>query len=131
MAEIQAPERPAQMPMRWKVGHLLIVVLVAAIVLAIRRSLWGAAWRNATIVFGVYLACLVTATVGAWYAKPGGRRFWLGYAAFGWCWLALVLRHYLGMVPDVFASNKLDLSLLGMALGVLCALASQALPGMR
>src|SRR4051812_8301787 len=118
--------------MRWKVSHLLIFVLAAAIVFAIHRYLWGPAWQNATIVFGAYLVSIVAASIAAYESKSRGRRLWLGYAAFGWCWLVLVLRQYLGMeVPDSYAPIMLTLSTLGIALSVLCALASQSLPGMR
>src|SRR5688500_14916729 len=110
--------------MRWKVGHLVLLVLAAAIAFAIHRSLWGTTWRNAKIVFGSYLACLVTASIAAYYSKRAWRRPWLGYAGFCWAWLALMLRDYLGMVPDMYAPNMIALSTLGMALGVLCALAS-------
>jgi hypothetical protein len=117
--------------MRWKIAHLLLLVLAVAIALTIQRSLWGPKYYNAKIVFGSYLVCLVTASIASCYSKPRWRRLWLGYATFGWCWLALVLRHYLGMVPDMYAPNMMAYSLLGMALGVLCALASHSLPGMR
>jgi hypothetical protein len=119
------------MKIKWKVAHLLILVLAAAIMLAIQRSLWGPTWRNAVIVFGAYLVSLVTASIAAYHSEPRYRRLWLGYAAFGWAWVALVLRDYLGKLPDLYAPNKMDFSILGMALGVLCALASQFLPGMK
>jgi hypothetical protein len=119
------------MNMKWRIVHLLILVFALTIALAIHRSFWGPKWRNAVIVFGVYLAVLVATTIGACYSESRKRRPWLGYAVFGWLWLALVLRDYLGMLPDLYAPNKLDFSILGMALGVLCAVASQFLPGMR
>ena len=117
--------------MRWRIAHLLLLVVAAAIVLAVHRSLWGPTWLNARIVFGAYLACIVAASIAAFQSVPRWRRPWLGYAVFGWSWLVLVLRHYLGMVPDVFATNLITLSILGVALGVLCAVASHLLPGMR
>lgn len=117
--------------MRFRVAHLLLLVLAAGIALAIHRALWGPQHYNARIVFGAYLACLVTATIAAFYATPRWRRPWLGYAAFGWCWLALVLRDYLGRIPDMYAPNMMAYALLGMGLSVLCALAAHTLPGMR
>ena len=71
--------------MRFKVGHLLLLVLAAGIALAIRRSLWGPDHYNARIVFGAYLACLVTASIATFCATPRRRRLWLGYTAFGRC----------------------------------------------
>ena len=119
------------MLMRWKVGHLMILVLAVAIIFTIHRSLWGPTWQNAKIVFGSYLVSLVTASIAAYDSKPGGRRFWLGYAVFGWSWLVFVLRDYLGMVPDAYAPNMITFSILGVGFGVLCALASHFLPEMR
>jgi hypothetical protein len=122
---------PVVLPMRWKVGQLLVLVLAAAIVLAIYQSLWGPAYVNAKIVFGAYLACLATATVAVLFTKPAWRRLWLGYALFGWCWMATVLWHFMGMIPDIYAPNMIANCLLGMALGVLSGLACHNLPGMR
>jgi hypothetical protein len=42
-----------------------------------------------------------------------------------------MLRDSLGMLPDVFDSDTLDFSILGMALGAPRAVASHFLPGMR
>ncbi len=117
--------------MRWTLGHLMLVVLSAAILFSIYRYLWGPKWRNAVIALGANLVLLVSASVGSCYAEPGRRRFWLGYAGFGWLWLALVLRDYLGMLPDLYAPNKTDFSILGIGLGILCGLTTQFLPGMR
>ena len=117
--------------MRWRTAHLLVLVLVAAIALAIHRSLWGPGHHNAKIVFGAHLVPLVAASIACYFSRPRWRRLWLGYAAFGWSWLALVLRHYLGMVPDTYTSNMIAYTLLGMSLSLLCALVSHALPGMR
>ncbi len=117
--------------MRWKVLHLLLLVLVAAIALTIYRTLWGPRHHNAKIVFGTHLILLVAASIACYDSRPRWRRLWLGYAAFGWSWLALVLRHYLGMTPDMYASNMMAYTLLGMSLSLLCALVSYALPGMR
>src|SRR5437868_3727214 len=130
-ARDDAANRQAEVPMRWRINHLLLLVLAAAICLAIQRSLWGPKYFNAKIVFGAYLVCLATASIASCCSKPGGRRLWLGYALFGWSWLALVLRDYLGMVPDLYAPHMMAYSLLGIGLGVLCALASHFLPGMR
>jgi hypothetical protein len=117
--------------MTWKIKCLLLLVFAVTIGLAVHRSFWGPKWRNAVVVFGVYLAVLVMATIGACHSEPRGRRPWLGYAAFGRLWPALARRDDLGMLPDVYAPNKVDFSMLGMALGGLCAIASQFLPGMR
>ncbi|HEU5115568.1 MAG TPA: hypothetical protein VFT74_02725 [Isosphaeraceae bacterium] len=116
---------------RWTLGHLMLLVLSAAILFSIYRYLWGPKWRNAVIALGANLVLLVSASVGSCYAEPRWRRFWLGYAGFGWLWLALVLRDYLGMLPDLYAPNKTDFSILGIGLGVLCGLTTQFLPGMR
>ena len=117
--------------MKLKIVHLMLVVFAAAIMFAIHHYLGGPKWRNAVIAFGSYLLFLISASIAVYYSERRFRRLWLGYAAFGWTWLALVLRDYLGMLPDIYASNKTDFCLLGMALGVLCALGSQFLPGMR
>ncbi len=117
--------------MRFKLTHLMQCVLAAAIVLAIYQLMWGPPHFNARITFGAYLACLSTATVATIYARPASRGFWLGYAIFGWCWCATVLRDYLGMMPDVYASNMVANCLLGMGLSALTAMACNVLPQMR
>ena len=119
--------------MRYKVAHLLLFVLASGIAFAIHRSLWGPQHHNAKIVFGAYLACLVTASIATFYATPRWRRLWLGYAAFGWCWLALVLWDYLGRIPDMYTPNMMAYSLLGMALlyAVAMGLAGGLLPAIR
>lgn len=117
--------------MRWRTAHLLVLVLIAAIALAIGRSLWGPVHHNARVVFGAHLVPLVAASIASCRSRPRWRRLWLGYAAFGWAWLALVLRHYLGRIPDAYAENLIAYTLLGTALSLVCALVSHALPGMR
>lgn len=117
--------------MRWRVVHLAVLVFAAAVALGIYRAFWGPNYLNAKVAFGGYLASVVAASIGAYSSKPYWRRLWLGYAGFGWGWIALVLRHFLGLVPDVYAEPLIRYCALGAALGVLCALASQSLPGMR
>lgn len=117
--------------MRWRVAHLSLMVLAAAIALGIYRTFWGPNYLNAKVVFGGYLASVVAASIGAYASRPRWRRLWLGYAGFGWGWVALVVRHFLGLVPDIYAETLMRYCVLGAALGVLCALASQSLPGMR
>lgn len=117
--------------MRLKIQHLALLVLVAAIAFAIHRSFWGPDYKKAKVVFGAYLAVLVTSTIAACYSEPRWRRPWLGYAALNWAWLIAVLRHYLGMVPDVYSQTMMASCGLGMAFGIFCALACYYLPGMR
>lgn len=117
--------------MRMRIVHLLAIVLAAAILINIYQSLWGPQYVNAKIVFGAYVATLVTTSIASWSAKPRWRRLWLGYSAFGWCWVVLVLRPYLELVPDHYSESLMRYGLLGMGLGVLTALASQSLPGMK
>ncbi len=117
--------------MLWKIAHLVLLVLAVSVGLTVQRSLWGANYNNAKIVFGVFLISLVMASVASFSTKPRWRRLWMGYTVFGWAWLVFVLRDYLGLIPDVYSSNMIDYSLLGMAFGFLCALGCHYLPGMR
>lgn len=116
--------------MRFGTAHLLLMVLAAAIGTAIYRSSWGRSYVDADIVFGAYMVLLTAATVGSWYSRPAWRRPWLGYAVFGWSWLALVLRGYLGEVLDSTAPLFIEYSLIGMGLGLLSAIVCHCLPGM-
>jgi hypothetical protein len=118
--------------MRWSLAQLLLVVLVIGMILGIHRGFWGrSSYFNSRILFATNLAALTTSTLAAVEARPRWRRFWLGYAAFGWCYLALVLRGGFGFTPDVYADNLARFSVLGMILGLICALVAHHLPGLR
>jgi len=50
---------------------------------------------------------------------------------FGWVYLLLGLRCGFGFVPDIYAQNLSNLSVLGMMVGLICALVVHLLPVVR
>jgi hypothetical protein len=112
---------------RWKITDMMILGIVAAVAMAGYRAFGDQ--REYPFNFTVYLAVLTTASLGSRYARPWWRRFWLGYAAFGWVYLILVLRcgFWVGYVSDAMGLGAN--SLMGLFFGTLCgALAIWLLP---
>jgi hypothetical protein len=118
--------------MRWTIAHALIVVLIVGLALAIHRLFWGdSSYFDSRILFSAYIAVLTTTSLAAYSSRPPWRRFWLGYVLFGWSYLCLVLRGGFGFTPDFYAKNLSNFSLLGMMLGLICALVAHIFPGLR
>ena len=118
--------------MRWSLGHVLVAVLIAGLSLGIHRLFWGSSlYFDSRILFAAYLGLLTTASLAAYSSRPGWRRFWLGYVLFGWTYLVLVLRGGFGFSPDVYAPNLANFSVMGMRMGLICAVVTHLLPGLR
>ena len=96
------------------------------------RLFWGHSnYFDSRILFSAYLAVLTTISLAAYQSRPRWRRLWLGYAQFGWLYLLLVLRCGFGFSPDVYADNLSRFCVLGMLMGLACALVAHLLPGLR
>jgi hypothetical protein len=118
--------------MQWSLGRAASFVLVIGLGLGIYRIFGGdSSYFDSRITFAGYLAILTTASLAAYESRPRWRRFWLGYISFGWAYLLLVLRAGFGFTPDVFAGNLSRFSFLGMLLGVMCAITTSLIPGLR
>jgi len=118
--------------MRWSLGLLLFVVLIIGLALGIHRIFWGhSSYFDSRILFTAYVSVLTTASLGAYYARQRWRRLWLGYSLFGWAYLVLVLRGGFGFTPDVYAENLSKFCVLGLLMGLICALIAHLLPGLQ
>jgi hypothetical protein len=73
---------------RFSIAGLLGVILFVAVGLAALRSA-SAQWDGA--VFGVTLLILTTSILVAIYRDQARRAFWIGFALFGWVYLAASL----------------------------------------
>ena len=107
-------------------------MLIAGLSLGIHRLFWGnSRYFDSRILFAAYLGLLTTASLAAYSSRPRWRRFWLGYVLFGWTYLVLVLRGGFGFTPDVYAPNLSNFSVMGMLMGLICAVVTHLLPGLR
>jgi hypothetical protein len=70
----------------------MLLVLACGIAFAAYRSFW---WpppdQNERFHLSAYLAVLVTATLGSFFARPGWRRPFQAFALFAWCNLLFVM----------------------------------------
>lgn len=73
---------------RVSIAALMLVVLVCAVAVAALRQA-SDAWAGGLLM--LTLAVLGSAVFGAVYRREGRRAFWLGFAAFGWGYLALAM----------------------------------------
>lgn len=108
--------------MRWSLADMVVFVLTAGLALGVYREFWGPSYFNARILLAANLAVLTTATVGAWYWESRWRRMCLTYAIFGWSYLVVVLHGGFGFTPDVFADSLARYSIMGILMGLICAL---------
>ena len=120
---------------RWRLADQFVLVLFIALALAIGRSFWksnatttyGVLAENHQLVFAVYLVLLTTATLAARFSTTPARQFWLGYALFGWVYLALGLHAGFGVSDIATADRLVTNSIMGVGLGMLCGLAAHML----
>jgi hypothetical protein len=105
---------------RWTIADLLLLVVFAAVVLVGYRAFAG----YQVVPFALYVAALTTATLGARLARPGWRVACLGYSAFGWVYLVVVLHGGFGFSSGSLATYLRELAEIGAMLGVLCAIAA-------
>ena len=96
---------------------LVAIVAVGAVTFRFDRDLF------AVVIWASFLSALGTCTVIAPIGPGGGSRFGLGFAVFGWIWLACGLRF--GFLP----SNELLLqhSAVGFGFGLLSGYAASRL----
>ncbi|MDB5352077.1 MAG: hypothetical protein JWN86_3324 [Planctomycetota bacterium] len=120
---------------RWKLSDLLLVVLSAGVAMAAYRYFWQPAPNpNARLYLAAYLALLSTASLGAFFGRPGWRRLFRGYALFGWCNLAFVMWGGFGLSTIYDARRLVEGSQMGVVFGVLSGLVATWLfepPGVR
>jgi hypothetical protein len=107
---------------RFRINDLLTFILFAGIALAGYRVFWETGQPNPRPLFWASLALLTTATLGIRLARSRWRRFFLGYAFFGWVYLVLV--HRGGFIAIYRASDRAEEVLAGILLGVLCGIAA-------
>lgn len=107
--------------MRYSLTNLLLFILLVAISFGIYQAFWGPMYVNARILFAINLAFLTTSTLKAFYSHGRWRSSYLGYASFGWVYLALVLHGGFGFPRDIHAPFLAKYSMLGVLLGFMCA----------
>jgi hypothetical protein len=117
--------------MRWSLVDLLVFVVIAGIALGLYRGFWGPPYFNARILLATNLAVLTTASVGAWYGKSHWRLMCLAYAVFGWSYLVIVLHGGFGFTPDARADTLARYSIMGVMMGLICALIAYLFIGGR
>jgi hypothetical protein len=106
-----------------KITDLLILILTVAVGLAAWRHFWvPAPDANARLYLAAYLVLLASASLGAFFAWPRWRRAYRGYALFGWCNFAFVMRGGFGLTTIYDARNLIQGSQSGVVLAVLSAL---------
>src|SRR3954449_13576132 len=71
---------------RFSIAALMLAVLVCGVAVAALKNA-SDAWAGALLLLTLLL--LASAVFGVVYRREGRRAFWLGFAAFGWGYLAL------------------------------------------
>jgi hypothetical protein len=113
---------------RRNILDLMTVVLFASIALGGVRMFWDPGSTNYEVYFAAYLAGLSTSTLGSRLARGRWRRFWQGYALFGWIYLAFVLHGGFGIRTIYDAQAMAKHAPMGMVIGLLGAIAATWLP---
>ncbi len=109
---------------RWSLSQLFTFVLLCAIAFGVCRSYWDPTRPNHRLLLGVYLVALATASVTAYFCRPGVRGFFLGFAAFGSAYLVCVLHGGFGL-QTIYDAQALEQSTkLGMVLAFVAAVAT-------
>jgi hypothetical protein len=106
------------MKFRFRIADLMTLVAVAAtgaFTFRSDRDLF------AVVVWASFLSALGASTVVARYGSKGGSRFGLGFALFGWTWLACGLRF--GLLPT--NEHLLQHSAVGFAFGLFSGYAAR------
>ncbi len=117
--------RPQMNMPKWSLAALLSVMLFAALAAAGYRMFWSDAHPNALLWLAIFLAAATTATLGAWRGYPAVRRPSLGYAAFAWADLAVVLVLFGWQFESISDAERMAAnSQAGMLLGLLAAIAA-------
>ena len=106
-----------------------LVIVAAGIVLAGYRTFWEPGRPNPWLILAAYLAILTTATLAACDPRARWRNAWVGYAFFGWVHFVCVLHTGFGVSNFIDVENLSRNSVIGIWLGVLCAIAASRLPG--
>ena len=109
---------------RWSLAGLMSVLLFVALAAAGYRAFWSDQHPNASLLVGIDLALVCTATLGAWRGRPVLRRPCLGYALFGWSHLAVVLQLGWRLETIYDAQRIAEQVQSGILLAVLCAIAA-------
>lgn len=110
---------------QWSLAGLLSAVLFVALAAAGYRILWSADHPNARLWLAMFLALITTATLGAWRGHLAVRRQCLGYAAFGWTHLLVVLILFGWPLADIYDAERMTSSAqAGMIMGLLAAIAA-------
>jgi hypothetical protein len=110
---------------QWSLSELLSAVLFAALAAGSYRILWSDDHPNAHLWLAMFLATLTTATLAAWRGHVAIRRQVLGYAAFGWFHLAIVLTLFGWPLSDINDAARMKTGCqAGMLLGLLAAIAA-------
>jgi hypothetical protein len=110
---------------QWSLAALLSAMLFAAVAAAGYRAIWSPNHPNALAWLAIFLAVLMTATLGAWRGHLIIRRACLGYAAFGWADLAFVQVLFGWNFQTIYDAERMTTSCqTGLWLGLLAAIAA-------
>lgn len=112
---------------RFSLAALLTAVALVGGTFGVVGGFWSSRGANYALQLGLFLGCVTTASVGAYFCRPNARPALLGFAAFGWAYLAFVLHGGYGMVggATIYVARSIaEQSQMGIALAVLAALAT-------
>ncbi len=100
----------------------MLVVLACGLCLAAHRIYWRPPprWNDRFYLSG-FLVLLVTASLGSFFARPGRRRWFQGFALFGWCHLIFVMQGGFGLTSGFDTERFIDATQLGVIFGFLAA----------